>query len=179
MLYTDSYGSPLGKLLLFGDEQGLTALRFADGARVGAPETQRAAVLRETELFEQTKRWLELYFSGRDPGFLPKVHWTGSAFRRRVGELLCEIPFGETVSYGQIAARIAKERGLERMSAQAVGGAVGKNPICILVPCHRVVGANGGLTGYAGGIWRKKALLELEGNDMSRFTLPKVQKISE
>jgi methylated-DNA-[protein]-cysteine S-methyltransferase len=96
----------------------------------------------------------------------------GSAFRNRVGEILCEIPYGKTVTYGWIAGRIAKERGCERMSAQAVGGAVGHNPICIIVPCHRVVGANGSLTGYGGGIQRKKALLELEGNDMSKFTIP-------
>ena len=86
---------------------------------------------------------------------------------------MCEIPFGETVTYGEIAERIAKERGLEKMSAQAVGGAVGHNPICIIVPCHRVVGTNGSLTGYGGGIMRKKMLLELEGADMSRFTIPK------
>ena len=85
---------------------------------------------------------------------------------------MCEIPYGKTVTYGRIADKLAKERGLERMSAQAVGSAVGHNPICIIVPCHRVVGANGNLTGYGGGILRKKALLELEGNDMSQFTIP-------
>ena len=97
---------------------------------------------------------------------------TGSEFRNRVGEIMCEIPFGKTVTYGWIADRIAKERGLEKMSAQAVGGAVGHNPVCIIVPCHRVIGANGSLTGYGGGILRKKALLELEGNDMSHFSIP-------
>ena len=85
---------------------------------------------------------------------------------------MCEIPYGKTVTYGWIAEQIAKESGLDRMSAQAVGGAVCHNPICIIVPCHRVIGANGSLTGYGGGIQRKKALLELEGNDMSRFTIP-------
>ena len=85
---------------------------------------------------------------------------------------MCEIPYGKTVTYGWIADKLAKERGLERMSAQAVGSAVGHNPICIIVPCHRVVGANGNLTGYGGGILRKKTLLELEGNDMSQFTIP-------
>ena len=103
---------------------------------------------------------------------MPKIHLVGSAFRNRVGEIMCEIPFGETVTYGQIAETIAKEKGISRMSAQAVGGAVGHNPICIIVPCHRVVGTNGSLTGYGGGIMRKKALLELEGADMSRFTVP-------
>ena len=85
---------------------------------------------------------------------------------------MLRIPYGKTVTYGEIAAQLAMERGLERMSAQAVGGAVGHNPICIIVPCHRVVGANGSLTGYGGGILRKKALLELEGNTMSSFTIP-------
>ena len=85
---------------------------------------------------------------------------------------MCEIPFGKTVTYGWIAGKLATERGLDRMSAQAVGGAVGHNPICIIIPCHRVIGSNGSLTGYGGGILRKKALLELEGNDMSHFTIP-------
>ncbi len=142
MIYTNDYESPLGNILLAGDEQGLTGLWFTQGSRyVG-------------------------------PGFFPRIHLAGSDFRNRVGEIMCEIPFGKTVTYGWIAEQIAKERGLERMSAQAVGGAVGHNTICIIVPCHRVVGANGSLTGYGGGILRKKALLELEGNDMSHFTIP-------
>ena len=116
--------------------------------------------------------WLGTRKDGHDPGFLPRIHFVGSAFRNRVGEILCEIPFGQTVTYGQIAARIAGERGSGSMSAQAVGGAVGHNPISVIVPCHRVVGADGSLTGYGGGILRKKALLELEGVDVSRFTVP-------
>ena len=172
MIYTSTCESPLGRLLLAGDEQGLTGLWFTEGSRYTGLGLKKEACPRETDCFEQTKEWLELYFSGRDPGFLPPIHLTGSDFRRRVGELLCEIPYGETVTYGWLARRLAEERGLERMSAQAVGGAIGHNPICILVPCHRVVGANGSLTGYGGGILRKRALLELEGNDMSRFSIP-------
>ena len=107
-----------------------------------------------------------------DTWIFPRIHLTGSDFRNRIGEIMCEIPFGKTVTYGWIADRITRERGLERMSAQAVGGAVGHNPICIIVPCHRVVGSNRSLTGYGGGILRKKALLELEGHDMSQFTIP-------
>ena len=122
--------------------------------------------------FDQVKEWLDIYFTGRDPGFFPKMHLAGSDFRNRVGEIMLEIPFGKIVTYGWIANRIAKERGLEKMSAQAVGGAVSHNPISIIVPCHRVVGANGNLTGYGGGIDRKIALLELEGNDMSQFKSP-------
>ena len=171
MIYTNEYESPLGNILLAGDEQGLTGLWFTDGSRFTGLGLKREAVRRDTDYFFQTKEWLNVYFTGRDPGFLPKIHLVGSDFRNRVGEILCQIPFGKTVTYGWIAERIAKERGLERMSAQAVGGAVGHNPISIIVPCHRVVGANGDLTGYAGGIMRKKALLELEGNDMNLFTL--------
>ena len=172
MIWTNDYESPLGSILLAGDEQGLTGLWFAEGGRYTGLGLKTNACRRETDDFDRTKKWLDLYFSGRDPGFLPRLHFTGSDFRNRVGEILCSIPYGKTVTYGWIAEQIAKERGLARMSAQAVGGAVGHNPICIIVPCHRVVGANGSLVGYAGGILRKKALLELEGNPAGRFTIP-------
>ena len=172
MIYTNTYESPLGHLLLAGDDDGLTGLWFTEGGRYIARGLSKNAEPRETGYFDQTKEWLDFYFTGKDPGFLPKIHLTGSDFRNRIGEIMCEIPFGETVTYGWIADRIAKERGINKMSAQAVGGAVGHNPVCIIVPCHRVVGTNGSLTGYGGGILRKKALLELEGADMSRFTIP-------
>lgn len=172
MIYTNDYKSPLGNILLAGDERGLTGLWFTEGGRYIGAGLQEGAGRRETDYFDQTKEWLDIYFSGHDPGFFPRIHLTGSEFRNRVGEIMCEIPFGKTVTYGWIADRIAKERGLEKMSAQAVGGAVGHNPVCIIVPCHRVIGANGSLTGYGGGILRKKALLELEGNDMSHFSIP-------
>ena len=167
MIYTDSYESPLGSILLAGDEEGLTGLWFREGSRYVGQGLSRDAVPRDMVYFDQAKQWLDIYFSGHDPGFLPRI-----AFRNRVGEILCEIPFGQTVTYGQIAARIAGERGSGSMSAQAVGGAVGHNPISVIVPCHRVVGADGSLIGYGGGILRKKALLELEGVDVSRFTVP-------
>ena len=172
MIYTNDYVSTLENILLAGDEQGLTGLWFAEGGRYIGLGLKKEARRCETDYFDQTKEWLDIYFSGRDPGFFPQIHLVGSDFRNRVGEIMCEIPFGKTVTYRWIADLIAKERGLEKMSAQAVGGAVGHNPICIIVPCHRVVGSNGSLTGYGGGILRKKALLELEGNDMSRFTIP-------
>ena len=162
MIYTNTYESPLGSMLLAGDEQGLTGLWFTEGGRFAGAGLKQEARQRETDYFDRTKEWLDVYFSGRDPGFFPRIHLTGSDFRNRVGEIMCEIPYGKTVTYGWIADRIAKERGLEKMSAQAVGGAVAHNPICLIVPCHRVVGANGSLTGYGGGIMRKKALLELE-----------------
>lgn len=173
MIYTSRYESPLGGILLAGDQEGLTGLWFTEGSRYVGQGLARDAVHRETEYFDQTKKWLDIYFSGRNPGFLPKIHLVGSDFRNRVGEIMCEIPYGKTVTYGWIADKIARERSLAGMSAQAVGGAVGHNPICIIVPCHRVVGTNGSLTGYGGGILRKKALLELEGVDLSRYTIPK------
>ena len=163
MIYTNDYESPLGKLLLEGDDQGLTGLWFTDGGRYTGPDLKKEATRRETDYFSQTKEWLNIYFSGRDPGFFPKIHLVGSDFRNRVGEIMCEIPFGKTVTYGWIAERIARERGLKKMSAQAVGGAVGHNPISIIVPCHRVIGSNGSLTGYGGGLMRKEELLKLEG----------------
>ena len=173
MIYTNNYTSPLGSILLAGDQEGLTGLWFTEGARYIGLGLKKDALPREMDYFHQAKHWLDLYFSGRDPGFLPKIHFVGSDFRNRVGEILCRIPYGKTVTYGYISNLIARERGLKRMSAQAVGGAVGHNPISIIVPCHRVVGSNGSLTGYGGGIMRKKALLELEGIDTSQFTIPK------
>ena len=172
MIYTNDYESPLGSILLAGDEQGLTGLWFTEGGRYIGLGLKKEAHRCETSYFDQTKEWLDIYFSGRDPGFFPQIHLVGSDFRNRVGEIMCKIPYGKTVTYGWIADQIAKERGLEKMSAQAVGGAVGHNPICIIVPCHRVVGSNRSLTGYGGGIQRKKALLELEGKDMSQDTIP-------
>ena len=163
----------MGDLVLKGDAEGLTGMYFMEGSRNSVFPPKNEVSFQETDYFVQTKQWLQLYFAGHDPGFLPRIHLTGSAFRMRVAEIMCEIPFGETVTYGWIAARIAAERGLMRMSAQAVGGAVGHNPICLIVPCHRVVGADGSLTGYGGGIARKKALLELEGIDTSCFYVPK------
>lgn len=171
MIYTNDYESPLGRILLAGDEQGLTGLWF-QGSRYFGLGLKKEAHRRETDYFNQAKNWLDIYFSGRNPGFFPQMHLVGSDFRNRVGEIMLRIPYGQTVTYSWIADQLAKECGLERMSAQAVGGAVGHNPISIIVPCHRVVGASGSLTGYGGGILRKKALLELEGNDMRRFSMP-------
>ena len=110
----------------------------------------------------QAARWLDCYFSGKSPDFLPPLKPEGSPFRRRVWEELLRIPCGTTVTYGSIAKKLAEEEGRPHMSAQAVGGAVGHNPIGIIIPCHRVVGADGSLTGFGGGIETKKALLELE-----------------
>ncbi len=127
---------------------------------------------RNVPVFDAVKKWLDIYFSGREPDFMPPVHMIGSEFRQQVWKLLREIPYGETITYGGLAKRLARERGLERMSAQAVGGAVGHNEISIIVPCHRVVGSDGSLTGYAGGIDKKKRLLMLESVNMDHFYVP-------
>ena len=117
-------------------------------------------------------RWLDAYFSGREPDFLPPLHPHGTAFQRAVWDILRSIPYGQTMTYGEIARRLAAQQGLSHMSAQAVGGAVGHNPVSILIPCHRVVGADGSLTGYAGGVDKKRFLLELEEADMSGLSIP-------
>ena len=127
----------------------------------------------ETPILAETKRWLDIYFTGREPGFLPPLHPIGSAFRQSVWELLLRIPYGQTTTYGEIARQLAAKRGLARISAQAVGGAVGHNEISILIPCHRVVGMSGSLTGYASGISKKAKLLELERADMNALFIPK------
>lgn len=164
MLFTDRYASPLGEIIFTADETGLIGLWFADGR---TPAPVQNAVYGETEDIVHAKAWLDLYFSGRAPDFFPRLHLTGSPFRMRVWDLLRDIPYGETVTYGRIADMLAKERGLRKMSAQAVGNAVGNNPVSIIVPCHRVVGAGGSFTGYGGGLPRKQALLALEGADLS------------
>ena len=114
-------------------------------------------------VFDRTAAWLDIYFDGRIPDFTPKIALNDTDFRREVWDILLTIPYGQTMTYGEIAAIIAQKRGTASISAQTVGGAVGRNPISIIVPCHRVIGANGSLTGYAGGIERKAALLRLEG----------------
>ena len=121
----------------------------------------------------ETKRWLDIYFHGAEPDFMPPLHPIGSDFQQVVWKILRQIPYGTTRTYGDIAAQIARARGVAKMSAQAVGGAVGHNDISILIPCHRVVGKSGSLTGYAAGLEKKIRLLTLEKVDMSRFFVPK------
>ena len=172
MTFTRHYDSPLGGILLAADEAGLTGLWF-DGEKYFADSLPADHAEQETPVLTETKRWLDCYFSGSEPDFTPPMRPIGSAFRQSVWELLLQIPYGRTTTYGEIARLLAEKRGLARMSAQAVGGAVGRNEISIIIPCHRVVGANGSLTGYAGGIGKKVKLLELERADMSRFFVPK------
>ena len=161
MQYIHHYASPLGGMLLAADDTGLTGLWF-EGQRHFARGLDDAHEERTLPLFDEAKRWLDVYFSGREPDFTPPLHLTGTAFEREVWALLRAVPYGKTTTYGEIAAQLARQRGLAHMSAQAVGGAVGRNPISVIVPCHRVLGADGSLTGYAGGLARKRRLLALE-----------------
>ena len=126
-----------------------------------------------TPSIAESIRWLDIYFSGNTPDFIPSLHITGSPFQKEVWELLLRIPYGKVTTYGDLAKQIAQQRGISRMSAQAVGGAVGSNPVSIIVPCHRVIGSNGNLTGFASGLDNKTALLTIEGHDMSKFSMPK------
>ncbi len=171
MIYTQHYDSPLGGILLAADETGLTGLWF-DGEKYYADNLAAEHEARDTQALGAAKRWLDVYFAGKEPDFLPPLHPIGSAFRQEVWQLLLEIPYGQTTTYGALARRLAERRGLRHMSAQAVGGAVGHNEISILIPCHRVVGTSGSLTGYAGGIDKKLSLLRLEQADLSGFFVP-------
>ena len=172
MHYTQTISSPLGNILLSADEVGLTGLWF-DGGRYYAETLPEEHVERETPILMDTKRWLDVYFTGREPDFTPPLHPAGSPFRQTVWQLLLEIPYGQTTTYGALAARLAAKHGTVRLSAQAVGGAVGHNPISLIIPCHRVVGASGSLIGYAGGVERKIQLLKLEGTDCIKLFVPK------
>ena len=172
MVYTCKYKSLIGDILLAADEIGLTGLWF-EGQKYFANTLPEDYVPQETKILTEAKKWLDVYFSGEEPNFTPLLHPNGSTFRKAVWQILLEIPYGQTITYGEIARRIAVMKNTSHMSAQAVGGAVGHNEISIIIPCHRVVGTNGSLTGYAGGIDKKISLLELEHTDMSRFFVPK------
>lgn len=162
MQYITTHQSPMGEILLACDEAGLTGLWF-EGGKFYADGLDAEHMKKELPVFDEAKRWLDIYFSGREPDFTPPLHPIGSSFQLSVWELLLKIPYGRTSTYGQLAKQLAAQRGLKRMSAQAVGGAVGHNKLSVIIPCHRVVGADGSLTGYAGGIERKAGLLRLEG----------------
>lgn len=163
MDYLTTAPSPLGPLTLASDGRSLIGLWFKDARHFGATLGEETETRDNLPVFAQTRQWLALYFARRRPDFLPPLLVRGTDFRRAVCRLLLEIPYGETTTYGALAARLAKERGLAHLSAQAVGGAVARNPIALLLPCHRVIGKDGRLTGYAGGLWRKEKLLALEG----------------
>lgn len=166
--YLSYYNSPIGKIALGSDGHALVGLWF-EGAKYYCEGFDRLAKTKDLSIFNETKRWLDIYFSGKEPDFMPEIKQNGSDFRLEVWQILKEISYGKTITYGEIAQKIAKKRGLKRISAQAVGSAVGHNSVSIIVPCHRVVGAKALLTGYAGGLDKKKFLLGLEGIDTTRF----------
>ena len=159
--YTSRYSSELGDILLAADEIGLTGLWFF-GQSYFADTLPAEQIEQETVILAQAKEWLDVYFSGKEPNFTPPLHPIGSPFRQAVWRILLQIPYGQTTTYGKIARQMEKLQNRPHMSAQAVGGAVGHNGISIIIPCHRVVGTKGSLTGYAGGLDKKMELLELE-----------------
>ena len=161
MNYKYTYESPLGTMIMLGTLSYLTDLFFIDEAH--APSYDDAEYIEQlTGPFEVTIMWLNQYCNGKKPFITPPIQLEGTEFRKSVWSILQTIPYGETTTYGDIGKQIAQQQGNEKFSAQAVGGAVGHNPISIIVPCHRVIGSNGQLTGYAGGIERKKYMLDLE-----------------
>ena len=163
MTYTYHYSSPLGGITLAGDSEALTGLWF-DGQKHFPRKLISESTEAELPVFIRTVSWLDIYFGGRAPDFTPPISLNTTPFRKAVYDILLTIPYGQTMTYGEIANIIAEQKGAGRMSAQAVGGAVGHNPVSIIIPCHRVVGADGSLTGYAGGTGRKLSLLEIEKN---------------
>ena len=172
MDYINHYCSPIGNILLAADDIPLTGLWF-EGQKYFALNLNKVHEERKLPVFEKAKQWLDVYFLGKEPDFTVPLHFTGTDFQNDVWKILCAIPYGQTMTYGEIAKKIAAKKGLPSMSAQAVGGAVGHNEISIIVPCHRVVGKNGSLTGYAGGIDKKIKLLQLEKANMESFFIPK------
>ena len=170
--YTDQYQSPLGPITLASDGTSLTGLWF-DGQKYFAATLGENRQDGHLPVFRQTKKWLDRYFAGEQPDFMPALSPAGSPFRQAVWDMLRQIPYGTVMSYGAIAKKMADQLGKPGLFAQAVGGAVSHNPISILIPCHRVVGQNGSLTGYAGGLDRKIQLLTLEKTPMDKLFRPK------
>lgn len=166
MEYIFEYKSPIGAIIITSDETEITGLRFKGESEAEVLSDKK---YKETSAIKEAKRWLDIYFSGKNPGYIPAINPKGTEFQKLVWKLLLEIPYGKTTTYGEIAGKIAEIKNVSRMSAQAVGGAVGKNPIAIIIPCHRVVGKNGKLTGYRYGMDKKISLLALEGADMEKF----------
>lgn len=171
MTFIQHLDSPLGDILLAADDVGLTGLWF-EGQKYFAATLPAEVQTKETPALREGRRWLDLYFAGKEPVTSPPLHLIGTPFRLSVWKILSEIPYGKTTTYGDIAQRLAQERGLprlSRLSARAVGSAVGRNPISLIIPCHRVIGRNGRLTGYAGGLHRKAYLLSLEQSARRAF----------
>ena len=175
MRYFTTYQSPIGVISLACEKDALIGLwiegqKYHGSTNIASVSTERLNL----QIFNDVKKWLDSYFDGNKPSIAQlKLQPAGSVFRQSVWDILCQIPYGELITYGAIAKKMATSMNKVKMSSQAVGGAVGHNPISIIIPCHRVVGTNGSLTGYAGGISTKVKLLELEGVDMSKLFVPK------
>lgn len=173
MYYSTAYPSPVGTIMLACDGDSLVGAWLEGQKYYGAPIQGKMEEKSDMPALDAGKRWFDKYFAGEKPDISElSLRPIGSEFRQEVWSILCEIPYGEVITYGYIAKKLAHKMGKKSMSGQAVGGAVGHNPISIIIPCHRVVGSNGSLTGYAGGINTKIKLLELEGADMSRLFVP-------
>lgn len=171
MIYVSNYNSPVGQIGMASDGESLIGL-WIEGQKHFCKFDKSDFIFKDLPILKETKNWLNIYFSGKCPDWTPKLLLKNiSAFREIVCKVMQNIPFGKTITYGEIAKQIERKTG-KKVSAQAVGGAVGHNPISIIIPCHRVVGANGNLTGYAGGIDKKVMLLENEGVNMSGFFVP-------
>ncbi|MBO3723837.1 methylated-DNA--[protein]-cysteine S-methyltransferase [Actinomyces bowdenii] len=188
MHYYSHYHSPLGPMTMASDGKHLTGLWFDGQKHDRATLDEQAVQEEDLPIFQETRQWLDAYFGGPAGGPQPSPQQSsrpstapltapalavdGSPFRRMVLEILRSIPSGQTMTYAQIAAQVAQRTGRERVAAQAVGGAVGRNPISLIIPCHRVVGSSGNLTGYASGVDHKRRLLEMEGADLSSMFMP-------
>lgn len=173
MIYKYMYQTPenFSNMIMNSDGENLTGLWF-EGSRDSSKHIIDCEE-KDLEIFEETCKWLDIYFSGKNPNFIPKYKIENlTPFRQEVINIMNDIEYGKVVTYNDISKIIAEKRKIKRMSSQAVGGAVGWNPICIIIPCHRVVGSNGSLTGYGGGIKNKVELLKLEGHDMSKYFVP-------
>lgn len=173
MLYTTHYDSPIGRLLLAERDGALIGLWIEGQKYFPDLLKEETSENKDAKALSRARGWLDRYFRGEKPSVKElTLAPSGSEFRKEVWEILCDIPYGQVTTYGEIAGKIAETHGLGKMSAQAVGGAVSHNPISIIIPCHRVVGMNGSLTGYAGGLKRKISLLTLEGVDMENYFIP-------
>lgn len=170
MDYLDTLDTPIGPITIASDGEALVGL-WMEGQKYFQSTLGETEQRPDLPIFAETRAWLTRYFEGADPGPLPAVNPRGTEFRQRVWRLLAEIPYGQLTTYGELAHRMAEDTGV-RASARAVGGAVGHNPISIILPCHRVVGSGGSLTGYAGGLQKKIALLKLEGVDVDKLKIP-------
>jgi len=166
MQYTQNIKSPVGTLTVSSDGGSITGL-WLEGQKYFARTLGMGSINQNIPIFNDLKKWLDIYFSGRVPDFTLPLMPAGTPFQKAIWGILCKIPHGQTVTYGAIAKQLEKARKGARTSARAVGSAVGRNPVSIIIPCHRVIGKDGSLTGYAGGISKKLLLLRLEGVDIS------------